>query len=115
MPRIHLVTLLLIAAPIYAAPNHDLSSYVNIDHSPDLLQPRALCPDEEKIAPCSCEVVNVEVNVDCSNVTGTSQLDAIFATTNFPLDIMNRFSIVENSAITSLDADFLHGIAFRVS
>jgi hypothetical protein len=78
-------------------------------------QPRAQCPPPETIVPCTCEVLGVDVNVDCSNVAGTAQLNSIFATAAFPLDVMNRFRIVGNGAVTSLDYDFMRGLSFKVS
>jgi hypothetical protein len=78
-------------------------------------QPRAQCPLPETIVPCTCEVFGVDVNVDCSNVAGTAQLNGIFAAAPFPLEMMNRFRIVGNGAVTSLDYDFMHGLSFRVS
>jgi hypothetical protein len=78
---------------------------------------KADCPTGDAISPCTCEVTGggSEINVDCSSVGSTTQLNSIFATTaNFPKDKLNELRIVENSAVTSLDYDFTNGISFRV-
>ena len=115
MYALHLFVLVLASAATFAAPNKE-SSPENISQTRnDFSETKAQCPQPLIIAPCTCQTIGSDVYIDCSQVGGTPQLNAIFSSAIFPLNSMNQFKIVGNKDITSLDDDFLNGLSFRVS